>query len=114
MRIDRAEAREQGKEVQVVKFPWGASGRALTFDRTDGLTKLVIDTKTERILGVGIVGHGAGELIAEGVVAVEMGATAKDLALCVHPHPTLSETLMEAAEMFYGHATHTLSKKRVE
>jgi len=78
------------------------------------LTKLVIDPQTERILGVGIVGHGAGELIAEGVVAVEMGATVKDLALCVHPHPTLSETIMEAAEVFYGAATHTLSKKRAE
>jgi dihydrolipoamide dehydrogenase len=78
------------------------------------LTKLMIDPETERILGVGIVGAGAGELIAEGVLAVEMGATAKDLALSVHPHPTLSETLMEAAEVFYGHATHTFVKKRRE
>ncbi len=112
--LTEAEAREKGIEVEVAKFPWGASGRALTFDRTDGLTKLVIDPKTERILGVGIVGLGAGELIAEGVLAVEMGATAMDLALSVHPHPTLSETLMEAAEVFYGHATHTLARKRVE
>ncbi|HWY77379.1 MAG TPA: dihydrolipoyl dehydrogenase [Verrucomicrobiae bacterium] len=112
--LTEAEAREKGIEIEVAKFPWGASGRALTYDRTDGLTKLVIDPKTERILGVGIVGIGAGELIAEGVVAVEMGATAKDLALSVHPHPTLSETLMEAAEVFYGHATHTLSRKKVE
>jgi len=86
----------------------------LTLDRTDGLTKLIIDPATERILGVGIVGHGAGELIAEGVVAVEMGATAKDLALCVHPHPTLSETLMEAAEVFYGYPTHTFVKKQAQ
>ena len=100
--------------MEVAKFPWGASGRAMTLDRTDGLTKLIIDPKTERVLGVGIVGHGAGELIAEGVVAVEMGATARDLALCVHPHPTLSETIMEAAEVFYGQATHTISKKRAE
>ena len=98
--------------VEVAKFPWGASGRALTLDRTDGLTKLIIDPATDRILGVGIVGAGAGELIAEGVMAVEMGATAKDLALCVHPHPTLSETLMEAAEVFYGHPTHTLPAKK--
>ncbi|MDB6018830.1 MAG: lpd [Pedosphaera sp.] len=112
--LTEAEAKERGIEVEVAKFPWGASGRAMTFDRTDGLTKLIIDPKTERILGVGIVGVGAGELIAEGVVAVEMGATAKDLALCVHPHPTLSETVMEAAEVFYGHATHTLSRKKVE
>jgi dihydrolipoamide dehydrogenase len=112
--LTEGEARAKGLEVEVAKFPWGASGRALTFDRPDGLTKLVIDPKTERILGVGIVGHGAGELIAEGVVAVEMGATVRDLALCVHPHPTLSETVMEAAEVFFGHATHTLSKKRPE
>ncbi len=112
--LTEAEAKASGREVEVAKFPWGASGRAMTFDRTDGLTKLIIDPKTERILGVGIVGHGAGELIAEGVVAVEMGATVKDLALSVHPHPTLSETVMEAAEVFYGQATHTLSKKRAE
>jgi dihydrolipoamide dehydrogenase len=106
------EAKEKGIDVVISKFPWGASGRALTFDRVDGLTKLIIEPNTDRILGVGIVGHGAGELIGEGVVAVEMGATAKDLALIVHPHPTLSETVMEAAEAFYGHATHTLSPKR--
>jgi dihydrolipoamide dehydrogenase len=112
--LTEAEAKEKGIEVEVAKFPWGASGRALTFDRTDGLTKLIIDPKTERILGVGIVGYGAGELIAEGVLAVEMGATAKDLAMSIHPHPTLSETLMEAAEVFYGHSTHTLSRKKSE
>jgi dihydrolipoamide dehydrogenase len=109
--LTEAEAKQKGTEVKVAKFPWAASGRALTFDRTDGLTKLIIDPETERLLGVGIVGHGAGELIAEGVVAIEMGATAKDLALSVHPHPTLSETLMEAAEVFYGHPTHTYVKK---
>jgi dihydrolipoamide dehydrogenase len=109
--LTEAEAKQKGIEVKVAKFPWAASGRALSFDRTDGLTKLIIDPTTERILGVGIVGHGAGELIAEGVVAIEMGATAKDLALCVHPHPTLSETYMEAAEVFYGHPTHTFVKK---
>ena len=107
-------AKARGIEVTVAKFPWGASGRALTFDRTDGLTKLIIDPETERVLGVGIVGHGAGELIAEGVLAVEMGATAKDLSLCVHPHPTLSETLMESAEVFYGHATHVFARKKSE
>ncbi len=105
------EAKAKGIEVKVARFPWGASGRALTFDKTDGLTKLIVDPQTERVLGVGIVGHGAGELIGEGVVAVEMGATAKDLALCVHPHPTLSETIMEAAEVFYGHATHMFTKR---
>lgn len=112
--LTEAEAKARGLEVQVAKFPWAASGRALSFDRPEGMTKLIIDPDTERLLGVGIVGHGAGELIAEGVLAVEMGATAKDLALTVHPHPTLSETLMEAAEAFYGHATHTMVKKRTE
>src|SRR5882724_2628859 len=110
--LTESEAKAKGIEVQVAKFPWAASGRALSFDRPDGLTKLIIDPETERILGVGIVGTGAGELIAEGVLAVEMGATAKDLALAVHPHPTLSETIMEAAEAFYGHATHTWTRKK--
>lgn len=112
--LTETEAKAKGIEVTVAKFPWAASGRALTFDRTDGLTKLIVDPKTERVLGVGIVGHGAGELIAEGVLAVEMGATVQDLALTVHPHPTLSETLMEAAEVFFGHATHTYTRKKAE
>jgi len=112
--LTEAEAKAKGIKVEVAKFPWTASGRALSFDRTDGMTKLLIEPETERILGVGIVGHGAGELIAEGVVLVEMGATAKDLALTVHPHPTLSETLMEAAEVFYGHATHAMGRKRAK
>jgi len=110
--LTEAEAKARGVEVQTAKFPWTASGRALSFDRPDGLTKLIIEPGTERILGVGIVGYGAGELISEGVLAVEMAATAKDLALSVHPHPTLSETIMEAAEVFYGHATHTAARKR--
>ena len=112
--LTEAEAKAKGLNVEVAKFSWAASGRALSFDRTDGLTKLIIDPETERILGVGIVGHGAGELIAEGVVAIEMGATARDLAECVHPHPTLSETLMECAEVFYGHSTHSHIRKRAE
>jgi len=112
--ITETEAREKGLKVEIAKFPWTASGRALSFDRTDGMTKLIVEPQTERILGVGIVGHGAGELIAEGVVLVEMGATAKDLAMTVHPHPTLSETLMEAAEVFYGHATHALARRRAQ
>lgn len=110
--LTESEARTKGLEVEVAKFPWGASGRALTFDRPEGLTKLVIEKGTERILGVGLVGHGAGELIGEGVVAVEMGATVTDLAECVHPHPTLSETLMEAAELYFGHATHAYQRRR--
>jgi dihydrolipoamide dehydrogenase len=110
--LTETEAKAKGIEVQVVKFPWGASGRALTYDRTDGTTKLIIDPVTERILGVGIVGHGAGELIGEGTVAIEMGATVHDLGAIVHPHPTLSETLMEGAEVFFGHSTHVFTKKR--
>lgn len=110
--LTEAEAKAKGLEVRVAKFPWTASGRALSFDRPEGLTKLIIAPDTERILGVGIVGTGAGELISEGVLAVEMGATAKDLALAVHPHPTLSETIMEAAEAFYGQATHTFARRQ--
>jgi dihydrolipoamide dehydrogenase len=109
--LTEAEAKARNLPVHIAKFPWSASGRAMTFDHTEGFTKLVIDPESERILGVGIVGHGAGELISEGVVAIEMGATALDLAECVHPHPTLSETLMECAESFYGRATHSYSKK---
>jgi dihydrolipoamide dehydrogenase len=112
--LTESEAKAKGIEVQVSRFPWGASGRALSFDRTDGLTKIIADPETERVLGVGIVGAGAGELIAEGVLAIEMAATVQDIAQTVHPHPTLSETLMECAEAFYGHATHTFVKKREE
>jgi len=110
--LTETEAKGKGIPVEVARFSWAASGRALSFDRTDGLTKLIIEPETERILGVGVVGVGAGELIAEGVLAVEMGATAKDLAEVVHPHPTLSETLMECAEVFYGFATHAVSRKK--
>ncbi len=106
------DAQKQKREVTVTRFPWAASGRALTLDRTDGMTKLVLDPKTERILGVGIVGPGAGELISEGVLAVEMGANATDLRMSIHPHPTLSETLMESAEVFFGHATHVYRPKK--
>lgn len=110
--LTEADAKAKNIPVKVVRFAWAASGRALSTDKTDGLTKLLIDPYTERILGVGLVGSGAGELISEGVLAIEMGATAFDLASAVHPHPTLSETLMEAAEVFYGHATHTLSPRK--
>ncbi len=110
--LTEREARGRKAPVEVVKFPWGASGRALTLDRPEGLTKLIIEPETERILGVGITGAGAGELIGEGVLAIEMGATARDLAESVHPHPTLSETLMECAETFSGTATHAAPRKR--
>jgi dihydrolipoamide dehydrogenase len=92
------EARGAGRQIKVAKFPWAASGRAATIGRSDGLTKLVVDAATGRVLGVGIVGPGAGELIAEASLAVETAVTAEDLALTIHAHPTLSEGLMEAAE----------------
>lgn len=110
--LTEEEARTRGTKIKVVRFPWGASGRAVATDRPDGLTKLVVEPETERILGMGITGVNAGELIGEGVVLIEMGATVRDLAESVHPHPTLSETLMECAELFYGHATHFASRKR--
>jgi dihydrolipoamide dehydrogenase len=110
--LTEAEAKGKGIQCRVAKFPWSASGRALSFDRTDGVTKIIADEETERVLGVGICGAGAGELIAEAVLAMEMGATVEDIALTVHPHPTLSETLMECAESYYGHATHTFTKKK--
>ena len=110
--LTETEAQKNGREIKVAKFPWGASGRALTLDRPEGMTKLIIDPQTERVLGVGIVGAGAGELIAEGVLAIEMAALAGDVALSIHPHPTLSETVMESAEVFYGTSTHVYRPKR--
>jgi dihydrolipoamide dehydrogenase len=110
--MTEAEAKAGGVEHEVAKFPWGALSRAITVDRPDGLTKLILEPKTGRILGVGIVGSGAGELIAEGVLAIEMSATAEDLKLVIHPHPTLSESLMESAEMFFGQSTHVFKPKR--
>jgi len=110
--LTEAEAREKGIKFDIAKFPWSASGRALSFDRTDGLTKILVCPETDRVLGVGITGAGAGELIAEAVLAIEMGATVEDIALTIHPHPTLSETLMECAESYFGHATHIISKKK--
>jgi dihydrolipoamide dehydrogenase len=110
--LTEQEAAAKNRPVEVARFPWGASGRAITLDRTDGLTKLVLDPQSRRVLGVGIVGPGAGELISEGVLAVEMGANADDLKLTIHPHPTLSETVMEAAEVFFGESTHVYKPKR--
>ncbi len=110
--LTEAQAQKEQRAVTIAKFPWGASGRAITLDRTDGLTKLIIDPETERLLGVGLVGPGAGELIAEGVLAIEMGANATDLKLSIHPHPTLTETMMESAEVFFGQATHVYRPKR--
>ena len=110
--LTETQAKEAGREIAVAKFPWGASGRAITLDRPEGMTKLILDAKSERILGVGIVGPGAGELIAEGVLAIEMAALAGDLELTIHPHPTLSETVMNAAEVFFGTSTDVYRPKR--
>jgi dihydrolipoyl dehydrogenase len=110
--LTEAQAAKENRQVTVAKFPWGASGRAITLDRTDGLTKLIIEPSSERLLGVGLVGPDAGELIGEGVLAIEMGATATDLKLSIHAHPTLTETLMESAEVFFGQATHVYRPKR--
>jgi len=110
--LTETQAQKENREVKVAKFPWAASGRAVTLDRPEGMTKLLIDPQTERVVGVGIVGVGAGELIAEGVLAMEMAALAKDVALTIHPHPTLSETVMESAEVFFGTSTHIYRPKR--
>ena len=110
--LTEAEAKQQNLNINVAKFPWAASGRALTLGRTDGLTKMIFDAETEELLGVGIVGKDAGELISEGVLAMEMAATATDIGLTIHPHPTLSETLMEASEIFHGLATHVYRPKK--
>ncbi|MBK9097224.1 MAG: dihydrolipoyl dehydrogenase [bacterium] len=106
------QAKEKKIDYEVAKFPWAASGRAVTLDRNDGVTKILVDPSSQRILGIGICGPGAGELIAEGVLAIEMGANLIDLKLTIHPHPTLSETLMEAAEVFFGQSTHVYRPKK--
>lgn len=110
--ITEAEAKEKGIKVETFRFPWAANGRSLAQDRTDGTTKLLVNPDTEVILGVGIVGPGAGELLAEGALAVEMGLKVKDIAHLIHAHPTVSETVMEVAEMFYGTSTHVYRPKR--
>ena len=110
--LTETQAEKENREIKVAKFPWGASGRAVTIDRPEGMTKLIIDPQTERVLGVGIVGAGAGEMIAEGVLAIEMAALASDIAMTIHPHPTLSETVMESAEVFFGTSTHVYRPKR--
>lgn len=110
--LTETEAQKENREIRVAKFPWAASGRAITIDRPEGMTKLLFDPQTERVLGVGIVGAGAGELIAEGVLAIEMAALAHDVAHTIHPHPTLSETVMESAEVFFGTSTDIYRPRR--
>ena len=110
--LTETDAKKQNIPIEIAKYPWAASGRATTLDRSDGLTKLIIDPETERVLGVGIVGSGAGELIAEGTLAIEMGALAGDLRLTIHPHPTLSETVMEAAHVFFNESVHVYKPRK--
>jgi dihydrolipoamide dehydrogenase len=110
--ITEEQAKKEGIKYEVAKFPWAASGRAVTLDRNDGVTKLIVDPDTQRLIGIGICGPNAGELIAEGVLAIEMGANVTDLKLTIHPHPTLSETIMDAAEVFFGQSSHFYKPKK--
>jgi dihydrolipoamide dehydrogenase len=110
--LTETQAQKENREIKVAKFPWAASGRAVTLDRPEGMTKIIFDPQSERVLGVGIVGVGAGEMIAEGVLAIEMAALAHDVAATIHPHPTLSETVMNAAEVFFGTSTDIYRPKR--
>jgi dihydrolipoamide dehydrogenase len=110
--LTETEAKRQKREIKRVRFPWAGSGRAMTLARTEGLTKLIVDPETDRVLGVGIVGAGAGEMIAEAMLAIEMAASARDVAMTMHAHPTLSETVMEAAESVYGTGIHQMPPKK--
>ncbi|MCF7961932.1 MAG: dihydrolipoyl dehydrogenase [Pirellula sp.] len=106
------QAKREGRKVDIEVYPWAASGRAQAIGRTDGFTKWLVDPETHRVLGCGIVGSGAGELIAEAVLAIEMGCEVRDVTESIHPHPTLSETLMNAGEVHFGTATEIYKPKR--
>ncbi len=110
--LSEEQARREGREYEVALYPWAASGRAQALGRTEGLTKWLVDPQTRRVLGCGLVGPGAGELIAEAVLAIEMGCEVRDLTESIHPHPTLSETLMNAGEVFFGTATEIYKPRR--
>jgi dihydrolipoamide dehydrogenase len=110
--LTEEQAKAQNRTVDIAKYPWAASGRAQALGRTEGLTKLVVDPQTERVLGIGLVGPSAGDLVSEAVVAIEMGATVRDITQSIHPHPTLSETIGNAGEVFYGLATEIYRPKR--
>lgn len=109
--LTETEARNRNVPFKIAAFPWSAAGRATSLDRNDGLTKMIVDPNNELILGIGIVGVGAGELIAEGALAIEMGCTITDLRMTVHAHPTLSETVMESAEVYHGHSAHYIPRR---
>jgi dihydrolipoamide dehydrogenase len=110
--LTETQAQAENRPVKVARFPWAASGRAVTLDRIEGVTKLVVDPETDQVLGVGICGPNAGEMISEGTLGIEMSAVVDDLALTIHPHPTLSETVMESAEAYHNVSTHIYRPKR--
>lgn len=112
--LTEEQAKQENRQVDIEVYPWAASGRAQALGRTDGLTKWLVDPETHRVLGCGIVGPGAGELIAEAVLAIEMGCEVHDVTGTIHPHPTLSETLMNAGEVHFGTATEIYKPKRVK
>lgn len=109
--LTEAEGLRQNIEMEITRFPWAASGRATTLGRNDGMTKLIVDARSERVLGVGVVGAGAGELIAEATLALEMGATATDIGRTIHTHPTLGETVMESAELLFNTSPHYIGRR---
>ena len=110
--VTEEQAKKEGRKVQAALYPWAASGRAQALGRVEGLTKWLVDPETDRVLGCGLVGPGAGELIAEAVLAIEMGCEMRDVTDSIHPHPTLSETLMNAGEVYFGTATEIYKPKR--
>jgi dihydrolipoamide dehydrogenase len=112
--LTQEQAAQGGRPVEVAIYPWAASGRAQALGRTEGMTKWIIDPDSNRVVGCGIVGAGAGELIAEAVLAIEMGCEVRDLTESIHPHPTLSETLMNAGEVYFGTATEIYKPRRTE
>jgi dihydrolipoamide dehydrogenase len=110
--LTEEQAKREGVPYEVAMYPWAASGRAQAIGRVEGLTKWLVEPETERVLGCGLVGPGAGELIAEAVLAIEMGCEVRDVTEAVHPHPTLSETMMNAGEVFFGLATEIYKPKK--
>jgi dihydrolipoamide dehydrogenase len=110
--LTEEQAKREERQVEIATYPWAASGRAQALGRTEGLTKLLVDPETQRVLGCGIVGPGAGEMISEAVLALEMGCEVRDITESIHPHPTLSETVMNAGEVFFGTATEIYKPRR--
>jgi len=110
--VTEQEAKDQGLDVEISRYPWAANGKAHAISRTEGVSKVIVDKKTQRILGAGVVGWEAGSMISEYALAIEMGATAEDVSLTVHPHPTLNETLLGAVDVHLGHATDIYRPKR--